>query len=134
MSNKVLQLNQKKNDIFAGTLQSYREKIHNISAANGLAVIDLQEANIFRVTLRQPVTNITFDNLPDADYSYSCTLVFIQDNTGNRKVIFPENVMWSFNETAVLTKKPGHADVITLMTFDGGETYYAAHALANLGK
>lgn len=134
MSNKVLQLNQKKTELFTGTLQSYREKIHNISASNGLAVVDLQEANIFRVTLKQPVTNITFDNLPDADYSYSCTLVFVQDSTGNRKVIFPENVMWSFNETAVLTKKPGHADVITLMTFDGGETYYAAHALANLGK
>ena len=134
MSNKVLQLNQKKSELFTGTLQSYREKIHNISASNGLAVIDLQEANIFRVTLRQPVTNITFDNLPDSEYSYSCTLVFIQDNSGNRKVIFPENVMWSFNETAVLTKKPGHADIITLMTFDGGATYYAAHALANLGK
>jgi hypothetical protein len=132
--NTVVQLNQKKNEIFTGTLQSYREKIHNISASNGLAIVDLQEANIFRVMLRQPVTNITFDNLPDANYSYSCTFVFIQDNNGKRKVIFPENVYWSFNETAILTPTPGHADVITLMTFDGGETYYAAHALANLGK
>lgn len=131
----VTQLNaQKRSDVFSGTLQSYREKIHNIQAANGLAIIDLEEANIFRLTLRQPVTNITFDNLPDNNYSYSCTLIFVQDEFGNRKVVFPENVYWSFNEKAILSRKAGYADVITLMTFDGGETYYAAHALANLGK
>ena len=134
MSN-VTQINKSAiNDVFSGTLKSYREKIHNIQAANGLAVIDLQEANIFRITLRQPVTNITFDNLPDKDFSYSCTMVFIQDERGNRKIVFPENVYWSFDEKAILSKKAGYSDVITLMTFDGGETYYAAHALANLGR
>ena len=135
MSNKVLQLNKNNSsDLFSGVLSGYREKIENIDASNGLSILNLNSANVFRITLRQPVTNITFDNLPDSDKSYSCTLIFLQDNNGNRKVIFPENVFWSFNETAVLSKKPGYADVITLMTFDGGESFYAAHALANLGK
>jgi hypothetical protein len=78
--------------------------------------------------------NISFDNLPEPDLSYSCVLILNQDTIGNRKVVFPENVYWSFNEVAVLATKPGHVDVITLMTVDGGETYYASHSLANLGK
>lgn len=127
---------RKKNraETFEGVLKAYREKITKINAVNNIEVLDLRESNIFHITLRKNIINISFDNLPEADKSYSCTLILKQDNIGNRKVVFPENVFWSFGEVAVLATKPDFADVITLMTFDGGETYYASHALANLGR
>ena len=126
----------KKNDLkaFEGVLKAYREEITKINAVETLQVLDLKKSNIFHITLRKNIINIAFDNLPEADKSYSCTLIFKQDVLGSRKVVFPENVLWSYGEVAVLATKPGHADVITLMTFDGGETFFASHALANLGK
>ena len=122
------------NDSFNGILKAYRESVKKIDARENVVVLNLNEANVFNITLRKNVVNISFDHLPEADLAYSCVLVLKQDSIGNRKVVFPENVFWSFNEVAVLATKPGHADVITLMTVDGGETYYASHALANLGK
>lgn len=122
------------NDSFNGILKAYRESVKAIDARENVVVLNLNEANVFNITLRKNVVNISFDHLPEADLAYSCVLVLKQDSIGNRKVVFPENVFWSFNEVAVLATKPGHADVITLMTVDGGETYYASHALANLGK
>lgn len=126
----------KKNDLkaFEGVLKAYREEITKINAIDNLQILDLKKSNIFHLTLRKNIINIAFDNLPEADKSYSCTLIFKQDSLGGRKVVFPENVLWSYGEVAVLSSKPGYADVITLMTFDGGETFFASHALANLGK
>jgi hypothetical protein len=121
-------------DSFEGILKAYREKVNKIDARENVVVLNLNEANIFNITLRKNVVNISFDHLPEADVSYSCVLVLKQDSIGNRKVVFPENVYWSFNEVAILATKPGFVDVITLMTVDGGETYYASHSLANLGK
>ena len=121
-------------DSFNGILKAYRESVKKVDARENVVVLNLNEANVFNITLRKNVVNISFDHLPEADLAYSCVLVLKQDSIGNRKVVFPENVFWSFNEVAVLATKPGHADVITLMTVDGGETYYASHALANLGK
>ena len=122
------------NDSFNGILKAYRESVKTVDARENVVVLNLNEANVFNITLRKGVVNISFDHLPEADLAYSCVLVLKQDSIGNRKVVFPENVFWSFNEVAILATKPGHADVITLMTVDGGETYYASHALANLGK
>lgn len=134
MSN-VLKFPQNSNDqSFEGILKAYREKVQKIDARDNFVLLDLSEANIFNITLRKSVVNVSFDNLPEKDLAYSCVLIFKQDTIGNRKVIFPENVLWSFNEVAILATKPGYADVVTLMTVDGGETYYASHALANLGK
>ena len=133
--NNVVSLRKKSRaETFEGVLKAYREKITKINAVNNIEVLDLRESNIFHITLRKNIINISFDNLPEADKSYSCTLILKQDNMGNRKVVFPENVYWSFNEVAILATKPGYTDVITLMTVDGGETYYASHALANLGR
>jgi hypothetical protein len=122
------------NDSFEGILKAYREKVKKIEARDNITILDLKEANIFNIVLRKNIVNISFDSLPETDLAYSCVLILKQDSIGNRKVVFPENVLWSFNEVAVLATKPGFVDVITLMTCDGGETYYASHALANLGK
>ena len=134
MSN-VLKFSQgSSNDSFEGILKAYREKVQKIEARENIVILNLNEANVFNIILRKNVVNISFDSLPETNLAYSCVLILKQDTIGNRKVIFPENVYWSFSEIAVLATKPGYADVITLMTCDGGETYYASHALADLGK
>jgi hypothetical protein len=134
MSNVVSINKGSRLETFEGVLKSYREKVKRINATENVLVLDLNESNIFHIKLRKNLINITFDNLPESEHSYSCTIILKQDSQGYRKVVFPENVYWSFGEVAVLSTKPEYADVITLMTFDGGESYYATHALANLGK
>lgn len=134
MDGNVVPLKKNKLDSFEGVLKGYREEITRINAVDTLQILDLKKSNIFHITMRKNVINIAFDNLPEADKSYSCSIIFKQDSLGGRKVVFPENVLWSYGEVAVLATKPGHADVITLMTFDGGETFFASHSLANLGK
>jgi len=134
MDCNVVTLKKNKLDSFEGVLKGYREEITRINAVDTLQILDLKKSNIFHITMRKNVINIAFDNLPEADKSYSCSIIFKQDSLGGRKVVFPENVLWSYGEVAVLATKPGHADVITLMTFDGGETFFASHSSANLGK
>lgn len=134
MSSVVKFPNTYSQESFEGILKAYREQVKKIDARENVVVCNLTEANIFNITLRKNVVSISFDRLPESDLAYSCVLVLKQDSIGNRKVVFPENVYWSFNEVAILATKPGFADVITLMTVDGGETYYASHALANLGR
>lgn len=119
---------------FEGVLKSYREKIKKIDCDSSILVLNLSEANIFHITLRSGLINIVFDNLPEKDLSYSAVLVLKQDQIGSRRIVFPENVLWSYNEVPVLAKRPNHADILNIITFDGGETYYGSHALANLGK
>jgi hypothetical protein len=123
-----------RNEEFEGILKSYREKIKKIDCTNPILVVNLSEANIFHITLRTNLINIVFDNLPEKDVSYSAVLVLKQDQIGSRRIVFPDNVLWSYNEVPVLAKRPNHADVLNLITFDGGESYYGSHALANLGK
>lgn len=124
----------KKQSTFDGILKGIRERVSRLNASENILTLDLNSSNVFYINLRKNLINITFDKLPETDLSYSAVLILKQDSQGFRKVVFPENVLWSFGETAVLATKPGYADVITLMTFDGGETYYASHSLANLGK
>lgn len=135
MENNVLSFSRKNTDQeFNGILSAYKEKTQFIDARENVLILNLNESNIFNITLRKSVVNISFDELPDPSLTYSCTLVLKQDSIGNRKVIFPENVLWSCGEVAILATKPGYVDVIVMITCDGGETYYASHALANLGK
>jgi len=133
--NNVIPLHKnQKSNTFDGILKGIREKVVRLNATENILTLDLNSSNVFHINLKKNLINITFDKLPETDLSYSAVLILKQDSYGFRKAIFPENVYWSFGETAVLATKPGYADVITLMTFDGGETYYASHSLANLGK
>lgn len=133
-STNVVSIKQNRSDTFNGILHAYKEKTKFIDALENILILNLDESNVFNITLRKSMINISFDRLPDPSLTYSCTLVLKQDTIGNRKVIFPENVLWSCGESAILSTKPGFVDVVTMMTSDGGETYYASHALANLGK
>lgn len=130
----ILKFKKDKLDTFEGILKGYQEKIIRLDATETLQVLDLSQSNVFHLTLRRNFINISFDNLPNPDYSYSCSIILKQDAIGNRRVVFPENVYWSYGEVAVLTSKPNRSDLITLITFDGGESYFASHSLANLGK
>lgn len=130
----ILKFKKDKLDTFEGILKGYQEKIVRLDATETLQVLDLSQSNVFHLTLRRNFINISFDNLPNPDYSYSCSIILKQDAIGNRRVVFPENVYWSYGEVAVLTSKPNRSDLITLITFDGGESYFASHSLANLGK
>lgn len=51
-------------------------------------------------------------------------LVLKQDNTGNRKVTWPSNVLWEDGATPVLSAEPNQVDLATFW-FDG-EYYYGA--------
>jgi hypothetical protein len=133
-SSNVIPIKQNRIETFNGILYAYKERTKFIEAFDNVLILNLEESNVFNITLRKSMINISFDKLPDPSLTYSCTLVFKQDTMGNRKVIFPENVLWSCGETAILSTKPGFVDVVTMMTSDGGETYYASHALAHLGK
>lgn len=135
VSNNVVEFKRNpRQEEFEGILRSYRERVEKISATESALVLNLAQSNVFHITMKKELINIVFDNLPEKDLSYAAVLVLKQDHVGGRRIVFPENVLWSFNEVPVLAKKPHFADVVNLITFDGGETYYASHALANLGK
>lgn len=63
-------------------------------------------------------------------FKYNNVFVFLQqDDVGNRKVTFPDNVKWLGKEIPVLSKFPKAIDVISLYYYKPDKSYYAMFSL-----
>lgn len=85
--------------------------------------IDLSVANIFNYTL---TTNVTF-SFTGATSGVACsiTLFLKQDATGSRIVTWPASVKWGTAGAPTLSTAANALDIVSLLTLDGGTTWYA---------
>ncbi len=126
------------------------------SSSGGTLVLDIENGNIFDVTLTEAVTTLTISNPPVATRVGAIVIISRQDGTGGWEITWPASVKWaqdlsskilledSFGSSLLLetgdqlllepslddgqTLDPDATDIYILKTFDAGTTWYAAAA------
>ena len=98
------------------------ERVIRVGSA-GTCRVHAANANAFIIDLR---ANTTLVIAPTADAFgvLSLTLVLVQDATGSRTVTWPASVDWGTTGAPTLTTTASKADVVTLMSLNGGRTWY----------
>ncbi len=82
--------------------------------------------NAHTVTLTGDVTAFTFTNLP-ASGQFAQIMMFIsQDTVGNRAIAWPTSIKWPSGQAPVLTASPLKTDIISLVTYDAGSTWFGS--------
>jgi hypothetical protein len=112
------------------TLEAYSELIFNGGNVTGAVNVNLNSANVFTYTLTG-TTTFTFINPPLAGVSKPVTLIIRQDAVGSRTATFT-GAKWTDSIGPTLTTTPNRYDVFTFFTIDGGASYFATYAMANV--
>jgi hypothetical protein len=91
--------------------------------ATASTTLDLSTANTFTVTLGVSITTLAFSNVPASGRVASVTLV-INHSVASTTIAWPASVKWSGGTAPTLTTTAGKTDIVSLMTPDGGTTWY----------
>jgi hypothetical protein len=94
--------------------------------------IDCSLGNNFTVALSATaITSINFTNVPAAGRSYSCTLYITQDGTGSRTMALnsvsvagvSKTIKWAGGTAPTITATASKIDVVSMVTYDGGNNW-----------
>ena len=106
------------------------EGLGNYTINAGSLTLDLATSNVFNITLSQNIVNFLLENLPPANIAAAYTLIIT--NQGNFDISWGSAVEWPEGTPPILTASG--KDVITLLTTDGGTTFYGFTAGQNFSE
>lgn len=95
--------------------------------ASGAISLDVSSYNVFDLTLTGNVTSLTIIN-EDGTHAWSLTLILRQDGTGGRTVAWGSTYKWPNGLAPQVSTAANKVDVFTMITTDGGTTWYAFQA------
>lgn len=110
-------------------IRDYRETIGTNISASGSVTVDYNEANIHELTLTGNVTTLTISNPPSSGTAGNLTLILKQNSTGGYTVSWPSAIKWVGGVEPTLSTAANAVDIISLMTPDAGNNYYATALL-----
>jgi len=113
-------------------LKDYSEEQTTPSSSSGTLTLDLENGNVFEVTLTENVITTVFSNAPASGDSGSFTLILKQDVTGGRTFVWPASVDWAGGAAPTLTTTASAVDIMTFVTTDGGTRWYGFLAGSNM--
>lgn len=100
-------------------------------AAAASTTIDLALGHIIQLTQDTNIGTLAFSNPPTSGQAFVVTIIRIKDATGTaRTITFPASVKWAGGAAPTLTSTASCVDILTLVSYDGGTTYYASYSLA----
>lgn len=120
------------NVISRAELKDYAETRTAPTSSAGALTLDLQNGNVFEVTLTENITTLTLSNPPASGKGGAFSLILTQDATGGRTVTWPASVKWAGGTAPTLSTTASAIDVLTFMTTDGGTTWYGFSAGLNM--
>lgn len=106
-----------------GTLKNYKEIYSSPTISSGLLSLDLNNGNIFNVSLNANITVFTITNTPTSSFAANFTLIFTMDGTA-RTVTWPASIKWPGGTAPTLTSTNGKVDVFGFLTKDGGTNWF----------
>ncbi len=112
------------------SMTSVRETFVSNASASGGITLDCALATTFDLQLTGNVTSITLSNVPGS-VAFMLTLRLTQDATGSRTVAWPGTVKWPSAVAPVLSTGATKTDIVSLLTFDGGSSWYGLVAGQN---
>jgi len=113
-----------RNTVLKNKMQDTSETRTSPSSSSGTLTLDIENGNVFDVTLTEAVTTLTISNPPATGSFGSFIFEFTQDGTGGWAITFPASVEWAGNGTApTLTTTAGVKSAIQFYTLDAGTTW-----------
>ena len=114
-------------------LFGYTERVNSATVTGSSFTANLAGNNIFDLTLQNANVAITFINAASSGNSTPITLVLRQPSVTANVVYFANTVNWSNAEVPVLASGIANKlDIITLVTFNNGTSYFGGHSFANV--
>ncbi len=96
------------------------------SSAAGTLILDMENGNVFEVTLTEDVTTLTLSNFPASGKAGSMIFIAKQDGTGTWDITWPAAVKWEQDTgfSPGQTTAANAVDVYMLMSTDAGTVVY----------
>jgi cytoskeletal protein CcmA (bactofilin family) len=107
-------------------LRDYGEVRSSVSLSAGTLTLNINNANVFEVTLTGNVTTVSILNASPSDNACTITLFVRQDATGGRTISWPASVRFG-NLGAPTLSGANKLDIIYLTTLDGGSTWFGSY-------
>jgi hypothetical protein len=105
-------------------IKDYGETRTTPSISAATLTLNLENGNVFGVSLNADITTLTISNPSASGTACSFTLAFTADGT-LRSVTWPGAVKWPGGVAPILTSTNGKVDIFTFVTWDAGTNWYA---------
>jgi hypothetical protein len=105
-------------------LKDYAETRTTPSSSSGTLTLNLENGNVFEVTLTENVTTTNFTNPPASGKAGSFKLIVKQDATGGRTFAWPASAKWASGTPPTLTTSANAVNIVNFMTTDGGTKWF----------
>lgn len=105
-------------------IKDYAETLTTPSSSSGTLTLNLENGNVFEVTLTENVATLTLSNPPASGKAGSLTLILKQDATGGRTFAWPAAVKSAGGTDPTISSAANAVDIYTLLTTDAGTTWY----------
>jgi hypothetical protein len=123
--------NLQDNTLQRPTLRDYGETRTAPTISTGTLTLNLENGNVFEVSLNANVTTLTISNPPASGTAGSFTLKLQADGTA-RTITWGAAVKWPGGTAPTLTSTNNKVDVLVFVTMDAGTTWYGFVAGQNL--
>lgn len=104
-------------------IQDYGEVRTTPAISAGTLTLNLENGNVFGVSLNANITTLTISNPSASGTACSFTLAFTADGTA-RTVTWGSSVKWAGAVSPTLTSTSGRVDIFTFVTWDAGANWY----------
>jgi len=111
-------------DVIRPKLLDYSEEQTTPASSSGVLTTDIENGNVFEVTLTENVTTWTISNPPATGDAGSFTLILKQDGTGGFTFAFPASIDWAGGVAPTLSTAANAVDVLVFTTTDAGTRIY----------
>lgn len=110
-----------------GSLSETRQTV----AATTSTTLNLALGMVVTLTQDTNITTLAFSNVPATGAAATVTIKRVKDATGSaRTITWPASVKWPGGVAPTLSATSGAIDIITLLTEDGGTTWFGSYGLA----
>jgi len=110
----------------ATTATLLTETSYTVAPAGGFLSINCAKGNVIEVNLTANVSNIIFSGVPAAGTAVGLTIAV--KIHGSFTINWGSKVHWAKAKAPTLTTTGGKVDIFTLVTWDGGTTWYGVVA------
>jgi hypothetical protein len=111
-------------------IKDYAETVTAPTISGGTLVLNLENGNVFNVSLNANITTLTISNPPISGRAGSFTLIFTADGTA-RTVTWGAAIKWPGGAAPTLTSTSTKRDMFVFATLDGGTTFLGVVAGQN---
>jgi hypothetical protein len=111
--------------------KNYIETAVSFTTSGSSMTIDCAAGNVFVISMMSAISTVTFSNVPTTGKVCSITLFLNQAQAALNPVTWPASVKWPGGTAPTLTTGAGKTDIVTLVTHNGGTTWYGFTAGLN---